>query len=503
MEDVRAAEGALMARLPEGTLMQRAATGLAAVCAQLLGKVYGTRVLVLAGGGDNGGDALYAGARLARRGAHVTAALASSKAHPEGLAALRAAGGRVIASDRLEHLLSAEDEPFDGVDLVLDGLTGIGGRGGLRGLYGALARALPPDAAVVSCDVPSGVDADTGEVAGEAVRADVTVTFGTFKPGLFVDPGAEHAGVVELVDIGLAGLPAAVVAVPSTFDVRPPRPTFETDKYRRGVAGVIAGGAHFTGAAVLAVGSALRGGSGMVRFASSEQVVGSVGSRWPECVTTVLPDGSADLEPVGRVQAWVVGPGLGTDERGARLVEAVLATDVPVLVDADALTVLAGLPEARRRDLLSREADTVLTPHAGELSRLLGGVPRADIEARRLEHVRRAAAELDVTVLLKGSTTLVASPPGRPAPGLGGRTVLAGATGTPWLATAGSGDVLSGLAGALLAQGVPGAWAAVWAAHLHGLAARIAAAPRRGEAAVPITAEDVLAALPAAFAQLS
>ncbi|ROO91254.1 hydroxyethylthiazole kinase-like uncharacterized protein yjeF/hydroxyethylthiazole kinase-like uncharacterized protein yjeF [Actinocorallia herbida] len=508
VDEVRAAEAALMARLPEGTLMQRAAAGLAAVCAQLLGGLYGSRVLLLVGSGDNGGDALYAGARLARRGAHVTAALAAQKTHPEGLADFRAAGGRVLDYARLESLLSpgegsapssAARRAFEGTDLVIDGLTGIGGRGALRGLYGALVRALPEEAAVVACDIPSGVDADTGEVADTAVRADVTVTFGTLKPGLLIDPGAAHAGVVELVDIGLTGLPEPAVIAPATADVRPPRPEAETDKYRRGVVGVIAGGARFTGAALLSVGAALRGGAGMVRFASAARVVALVDARWPETVTTVLPeaapgdDTEPDLDAVGRVQAWVVGPGLGVDARGERLVKATLRSEVPVLVDADGLTVLAGLPAGVRRALLDRRAPTLLTPHAGELSRLLN-VGRDQIEARRLVHVRAAAAGLGVTVLLKGSTTLVADPGGQ---------VRANLTGTPWLATAGSGDVLSGLAGALLAQGVDAADAGAWAAHLHGLAARIAAAPRRGLAPAPITAEDVLAALPEAFAQLS
>ncbi|MCD0447645.1 NAD(P)H-hydrate dehydratase [Actinocorallia sp. API 0066] len=492
VEEVRAAEAALMATLPEGTLMQRAAAGLAAVCAQLLGGVYGARVLLLVGSGDNGGDALHAGARLARRGARVTAALAAPKTHTEGLAAFREAGGRVIVHERLEGLLAPAGREFAGTDLVIDGLVGIGGRGALRGLYADLVRALPDDAAVVACDVPSGVDADTGEVVGDAVRADVTVTFGTLKPGLLIDPGADRAGVVELIDIGLRDLPAPTVIAPATADIHPPRPSAETDKYRRGVLGVIAGGAQFTGAALLSVGSALRGGAGMVRFASAARVVDLVNARWPEAVTTVLPEASADLESVGRVQAWVVGPGLGVDARGERLVEAVLRSDVPALVDADGITVLAEMDTARRADLLNREAPTLLTPHAGELSRLLDAT-REQIETHRLAHVRRAAADLGVTVLLKGSTTLVADPSG---------PVLANLTGTPWLATAGSGDVLSGLAGALLAQGVAAAEAGVWAAHLHGLAARRAAAPRRGLAPAPITAEDVLAALPDAFAQL-
>ncbi|WP_460364088.1 NAD(P)H-hydrate epimerase, partial [Actinocorallia lasiicapitis] len=338
VEQIRAAEAAAFARLPvgtlmsAGTLMDRAAAGLAAVCARLLDQVYGTRILLLVGSGDNGGDTLYAGARLARRAAAVTAVLAGSTVHEAALAAFRAAGGRVAA-----------DDGFDGVDLVIDGLVGIGGKGALRGHYAELVRRIPDDAAVIACDLPSGVDGDTGEVEGEAVQADVTVTFGALKPGLLIDPGASHAGVVELIDLGLDLPEAPAVIAASTADLHLPRPGAESDKYRRGVVGVIAGGDLYTGAAVLATGSALHGGAGMVRFASSAGVVELVRQRWPEAVTTVLPDAATDLDPVGRVEAWAVGPGLGTDERAERLLKAVLASAVPVLVDADALTVLARL----------------------------------------------------------------------------------------------------------------------------------------------------------------
>lgn len=230
----------------------------------------------------------------------------------------------------------------------------------------------------------------------------------------------------------------------------------------------------------------------MVRFASVEHPVELVRHRWPEAVTTVIEPGvggAKALERVGRVQAWVAGPGLGTGAEAESLLEAVLATDLPVLVDADGLTVLA-----RRRDLLRRAAPTVLTPHAGELSRLLG-VERELIEARRLEHVRRAAVELSATVLLKGSTTLVAEED---------RPVRVNPTGSPRLATAGTGDVLSGLIGALLAGGMPALDAAAAGAYLHGLAARLAsrgpAGAEAGRAAeAPISAFDVIEALPEAF----
>jgi len=484
---VRAAESALMESVPEGALMQRAAAGLASVCIGLLPTVYGSRVVVLAGSGDNGGDALYAGARLAARGAVVTAVAAATRVHEAGAAALRGSGGRVIeAGDPAGR--TAADRAIAAADLVIDGLLGIGGHGGLREPAAALAasaeRAPGP---VVAVDLPSGIDADTGEVAGAAVTADVTVTFGTLKPGLLIDPGASHAGVVEFVDIGLGpclGRPDVVAAQAADIADWLPRPTAESDKYRRGVLGIVAGSDRFTGAATLSVGGAIRGGAGMVRLVSSEIPVGLVRQRWPEAVLTTTHPGQkpgAAIEQAGRVQAWTAGPGMGTGDDSLSLLSAVLATDLPVLVDADGITLLA----AHRGDLLPRSAPTLLTPHAGELSRLLGA-DRADIEARRLHFVTQAAAELGCTVLLKGSTTVIASP--EPD-----REVLVNPTGTSWLATAGSGDVLSGLAGSLLAQGLDPARAAAAAAYLHGIAARLAAD------GAPIGSEDIITALPAAI----
>ncbi|GAA3057938.1 hypothetical protein GCM10020000_45810 [Streptomyces olivoverticillatus] len=190
VETVRAAERALMAELPEGALMQRAAAGLAAACADLLGRrVYGARVALLVGSGDNGGDALYAGARLTRRGAGVTAVLLSAdRAHPGGVRALRGAGGRVVsAADGVPVVRRA--------DLVVDGIVGIGGKGGLRAPAEELVRAAEDGGApILAVDLPSGVDADSGEVRGAAVRADATVTFGAYKPGLLIDPAREYAG---------------------------------------------------------------------------------------------------------------------------------------------------------------------------------------------------------------------------------------------------------------------------------------------------------------------
>ena len=226
VDEVRAAEQALMAKLPDGALMQRAAAGLAAQCARLLGTVYGARVTLLVGAGNNGGDALYAGARLAARGARVTALLlAPDRAHAGGLAALRRAGGRVAEA-------AAAAVP---ADLVVDGILGIGGSGGLREAAVPLADAAR-SCLTVAVDLPSGVDADTGAVEGEAVHADVTVTFGALKAGLVAGAGADHAGEVRLVDIGLE-LPEARTFVLEEADVRAalPVPGSSDDKYTRGV----------------------------------------------------------------------------------------------------------------------------------------------------------------------------------------------------------------------------------------------------------------------------
>ncbi|WP_137232450.1 NAD(P)H-hydrate dehydratase [Streptomyces sp. BPSDS2] len=470
VETVRAAEAALMQRLPEGALMRRAAAGLAVACGDLLrrnGRVYGSRVLLLVGSGDNGGDALYAGARLARRGAGVRALLlAPDRAHPGGLAALLAAGGQIV------------DGP-DGLgvlDLVVDGITGIGGRGGLREDAAEVLHVVTRDRTpVLSVDLPSGVEADTGEVHGDAVRADATVTFGTYKPGLLIDPAAEHAGALRLVDIGLGPeLPEPPDLEALQYaDVAAllPVPGAESDKYRRGVVGVVAGSERYPGAAVLAVAGALRGGAGAVRYVGPG--ADAVIARFPEALVHAGPPSKA-----GRVQAWVVGPGLG-DGRGAEAAVAdVLAADVPVLVDADGLRLLDA------ETVRTRTAPTVLTPHAGEAAALLG-TAREEVESGRLTAVRELAARYRATVLLKGSTTLIAEARDTP--------VRVNPTGTPWLATAGSGDVLSGLTGSLLAAGLAPRDAASVGAYLHGLAAR------HGSDGAPVSAQDVADGIPAAW----
>lgn len=453
---VRAAEEALMARLPEGALMQRAAAGLATKCAAAVERVYGARVVLLIGAGNNGGDALYAGARLAGRGASVTALLLNpDRAHPGGLLALKTAGGR-----------TAEPDPalLHNADLVVDGIVGIGGRGGLRPVAARLTEAAADGGAtLIAVDVPSGVDADTGATDGPYFDADLTVTFGCLKPGLIVGGGAQAAGTIELVDIGLQMPPAAIRQFDDA-DVAAllPQPGPTDNKYTRGVVGVVAGSPTYTGAAVLCTGAALRTGAGMVRYAG--RAVDTVRAKWAEAVVN---DGGPTK--AGRVQAWVVGPGLGTDDAAERDLRDVLTTNQPTIVDADGITLLA-----RNRELIHDKI--VITPHDREFERIAGPVG-----PDRLDSAQKAARELGCTVLLKGNATIVAAPDGR---------TYVNPTGTPALATAGTGDVLSGCIGTLLAAGLAPPEAAAIGAYLHGRAGHIADHP--------LIAHDVLDALPAA-----
>jgi hydroxyethylthiazole kinase-like uncharacterized protein yjeF len=455
VEQVRAAEAALMARLPDGALMQRAAAGLATAVADLLGRVYGARVLLLVGSGDNGGDALWAGTYRARRGAAVSARLLSpERTHAAGLAALRAAGGRVVEDDAA----TLATDP----DLAVDGIVGIGGRGGLRPEAAALVSALA-DAGVplVAVDVASGVDVDTGRLDGLHVEALATVTVGTHKVAHLVDPAARAAGTVHLVDIGL-DLPDAAVTALQAGDVAALLPTPEpaAHKYTRGVVGVRAGSAQYPGAAVLCVAGAGSGFAGMVRYVG--EAADEVRAAHPEIVVGA-----------GRVQAWVVGSGGGDD--AAEAVREAAADDVPLVLDADALQHLDAAVSTG-----STGRTSLLTPHAGELARMLG-VEREEVEADQLAFARRAAAETGEVVLLKGRHTLVAAPDGR---------VRVATIGPPWLATAGAGDVLAGLCGALMAAGLDAFDAGSAGSWLHGAAAAHASAGG------PIRARDVAAALP-------
>ena len=505
------------------------------------------QVVLLVGSGNNGGDALLAGARLARRGVRVTALAVGRRVHDRGAVTLRRAGGRVrrvgedgtTVQDAVRVALAA--------DVVLDAILGIGGlpdRPGLRGVAAEVVRALGGASGagatgegtaarptVVAVDLPSGVGADDGRVPDPSavLAADVTVTFGAVKTGLLLPPAAGYVGRLVLVELGLgldphpvptAAVPAATVPATSVSDVvrrlEPADlvplgllspPAAAAHKYTRGVLGVVAGTDEFPGAAVLATSGASATGVGMIRYVGPAAVAHAVLAAHPEVVTTE-----------GRVQAWAVGPGLpavpGDDleprtpsigpgevspreharravaeacgSPGSGLAEA--RVPVPAVVDAGGLALLP----------VRVPASVVVTPHAGELARLLRrrghDVERADVEAEPLRWARTAHEETGATVLLKGAVTVVVGP----------GTVYAQDDATPWLATAGAGDVLTGVLGALLAAHAdrvlddPDGAAAVaaTAALVHGLAAR------RASSGGPLTATDVARAVPATVASL-
>jgi hydroxyethylthiazole kinase-like uncharacterized protein yjeF len=467
VDAIRDAEAPLLASLPDGALMRRAAFGLATeIIGELTdrtGGVAGRRVCAVVGSGDNGGDALWAATFLRRRGATTDAVLLNpDRTHRKGLAAFTKAGGRIV------------DSVTAATDLVIDGVVGISGSGPLRPAAAEVFAAVEDYAIpVVAVDIPSGIDVATGAISGPAVHAALTVTFGGLKP---VHALAD-CGRVALVDIGLdlpdtdlLGFEAADVAA------RWPVPGPHDDKYTQGVKGVMAGSSTYPGAAVLCTGAAVAATSGMVRYAGSAH--SEVLAHWPEVIASPTPAAA------GRVQAWVVGPGLGTDDAGAGALWFALDTDLPVIVDADGLTILAAHPDL----VVNRTAPTVLTPHAGEFARLAGNPPGDD----RVGATRKLADALGATVLLKGNVTIIADP---------GGPVYLNPAGQSWAATAGSGDVLSGMIGALLASGLPAVEAAAAAAFVHAHAAALSAAdPGPGEA--PTSSSRMVPHIRAALAAL-
>lgn len=484
-DELRAAEARVLAHVPDDTLMKRAAAGLAAVCAELLrehrGGVNGRRVVLLVGTGNNGGDALLAGARLRRRGASVDAVMVGTGSYGPGLVAVRDAGARVIDAGTAAGLMSAHSA-IAAADLVVDGLVGLGGTGGLRAPADELVAAIPRDAVVVAVDLPSGVEADTGEVLGEHVRADVTVTFGALKPCLLVPPAAHVAGRIVFVDVGVTGeLPRSAGVQRLTAlgaGTRWPVPRRVDHKYTRGVLGVIAGSDTYPGAAVLVCAGAVRAGVGVVRFIGPPGVTDQVLAARPE----VVPG-------LGRVQAWLLGSGVEADDRQDKAIADALDSGLPCVVDAGGLEACVRQRAGNSRPISA--AGVLLTPHAGELARMLEvlghTVSRETVEARPLHHARWLAQETDSTVLLKGSTTLVAAPDGQ---------VYSQDDGPSWLATAGSGDVLAGIAGALMAAGVSALEAGALSALVHGRAG--AAASGGG----PVAAADIAEATPGTVAGL-
>ncbi|MFZ4495981.1 MAG: NAD(P)H-hydrate epimerase [Candidatus Nanopelagicales bacterium] len=496
---VLAAEKAHQHDLESGVLMDRAATGLARAVIGLLqesrGRVRGAHVAIAVGGGNNGGDALFAGAKLAQRGVSVTAVCVATSAHEAGEAALLRANGRVVQWDEAESDLSQQNLFFD-ADVIIDGIVGIGSSGVLRPTATAVVELINASGAlVVAVDIPSGVAADTGEIAEIAVAADLTVTFGCLKTGLLVSPGSDFAGGLRVVDIGITdalGEPGLIALEALDVAAFVPEPGVDDYKYRRGVVGIAAGSREYPGAALLTVGAARMGDVGMVRYLDR-------GDDVAQQVLAIFPDVVASGDDPGdstRVTAWACGPGfaaaggLAQDELA---VDAVLSTSVPVVLDAGALMSVAGSTTLRTQ-IAQRSAITVMTPHAGEAAALAAAIGLTT-DLGRLALAQGLAKGLNAVVVLKGRASLIAAPSG---------LVLVDTMGGAELSTAGSGDVLTGLAAAVLAganargdiddhdDAAVAVAAAVW---LHGQAGQLAAAD-----GWPVTALDVRDHLGAAVA---
>jgi len=443
--------------------------------------VYGRRVVLLVGTGNNGADALLAGVLLRRQGAAVDAVLVGDHAYEQGMLELRAAGGNLIHVNGQDGRRRAA-AALASASMVVDGIVGESGSGPLKDAAAALVAEIPASAVVVAVDLPSGVEPDTGEVHGPHVDADVTVTFGGLKACLLAPPGCYAAGRVEFVDVGigseLTGEALIGRLTQQGVAARWPVPRRTDHKYIRGVLGVVAGSDTYPGAAVLACLGAVRAGVGIVRYVGPRRVTDHVLTATPEAVPGA-----------GQVQAWLLGSGVEDDDAQEEAIETALSSGLPCVVDAGALEACV-----RRRNGGDRAADAarvLLTPHAGEAARifdLLGHqVARTEIEARPLHHARWLAQLADATVLLKGAATLVATPGGE---------VLSQEDGPSWLATAGSGDVLAGIAGALMAAGVDAVHAGAMAASVHGHAAT------RASAGGPASAAITAAAIPATITEL-
>lgn len=431
--EMRQVDAAAVAEVGAGTLVERAGVALAWSVRRRMGGTYGRRVVVVAGPGHNGDDGRVAAAWLARWGARVTVLAAAGRNGPSPV--------------------------VPPCDVVVDAAYGTG----FGGDY--YAPAVPGGALVVAADIPTGVDGDTGGGCEGAVAADATVTFGALKPGLLVGDGRARSGEVEVAGIGLdAGRARAHLVEDADLAWLPARPA-DSHKWRSAVF-VAAGSPGMLGSASMCSAAAMRAGAGMVRLGVpgaapdelpvSEVVASALGSEgWAEQV----------LGEMERCKALVAGPGLGRSESTAGAVRhLVVASPVPVLLDADALAVVGsaeGLGElVAARAASGIGAPVLLTPHDGEYARIAGHPPGPD----RFEAARSLARRCGATVLLKGSTTVVAAPDGR---------ALVSTTGSARLATAGTGDVLSGVIGAFLAQGVAAVEAAALGAHVHGRAAAL------------------------------
>jgi len=488
-------------------LMEQAGMGVVREMERRYGDLSGATVVVLAGKGHNGGDGIVAARHLMQRGARVRAILAPAAADVRGEAARQLDIFNKIGGVVVEASVSGRDAvraALAEADYVIDALFGTGLSAELTGIAAALvddtnAAGRP----VIAVDIPSGIHADTGAMMGAAVRAEMTVTFALPKRGHFLSPGADHTGLLRVIDIGIPATAVARAAVPVSLFTQaraeaalPPRPR-DGHKGTFGHVVAIAGSRGKNGAAWLLSKAALRAGAGLVTLAGPRTILEQGDARPAEVMTLPLPETPRGTLAIGALEpllagcqpasAVAIGPGLSTDPETQSLIRDLLTRlVVPVVVDADALNALVG-----HLDLLTKaQAPIVITPHPGEMARLQGSTPR-DIQQRRVDAALDVARTHRVVAVLKGAHTVVATPDG---------LATLNPTGNPGMATAGSGDALTGVIAALLAQGVAPSEAARLGVYLHGTAGDLAAADS-GERG--LIAGDLIERLPSAMRDLT
>ena len=483
---------------PSAVLMERAGHAVAVTVARMLGGVYGRRVLVLAGKGNNGGDGLVAARKLHRMGASVRIALAQSP---------RELGGDPLAMyEKLVPLGVPVGTPDSAVieqaarssDIVVDALFGTGFKGVAGGIVGSWISAIDnSETPVVSVDIPSGLDGADGSVRGPVIRADITVALAALKCGHVLGKGPEYCGAIEVADIGIPVDPdeaSAFLTEPEDVAEMLPTRSFDAHKWSAGSVLVVGGSSGMSGAAVLAAKAALLAGAGIVTLAVPESVQPQIAAEHPELLTRPLPESPDGFlsenafpdvaELAARYRVMVVGPGMGREASTGRLVRLILSElPNPVVLDADALNLLG--PDAVN-EIGCRQAPVVITPHPAEMGRMLG-VEASRVDAERISISSEVASKWGCVVLLKGPRTVISGPEGVP---------VVNATGGPELATAGTGDVLAGVVAAFIAAGASPLAAAISGAYVHGVAGRIAGEESRGRG---VTAPKVIECVPSAI----
>ncbi|MYA28212.1 MAG: NAD(P)H-hydrate dehydratase [Nitrospira sp. SB0666_bin_27] len=495
------------AGVPGKTLMERAGAGVVSAMGKTFDTLKGKTVTVFCGKGNNGGDGFVVARLLRQKGSAVQVCLLAQARDLKGDAKLmyqrfvKGAGrSKVLSSpspDRVHRLVRDSH-------VLVDALLGTGTSSPVAGPYQEAIQAMnASEAPIVAVDLPSGIDADTGDTLGTAVQADLTVTFGNPKLGLFLGAGVDHAGRVHCVDIGIPSQYVEDLSVPiemlTPTLIRPwlPERPASSHKGTFGHAGIIAGSSGKSGAAALAAKAALRAGAGLVTVATPSSVQASVASGIPEVMTLPLPetaDHTLSRDALPLLQTFLpsrssigIGPGLSTQPETADVVRTLIDhCDRPLVIDADALNALAG----HTRLLRARPLSPLLTPHPGEMARLLGESSAATVNRNRLGIAHDFARTHSSVVVLKGARTIVALPDGATA---------ISPTGNPGMATAGTGDVLTGILTGLLAQGVSPWEAAQSGAFLHGLAGDLAA---QAYGYPSLMAGDLLACLPQAITQV-